>query len=109
MSDCPRTAAKYHRYIQMFMWRLYLPMSIEKLCQFQIGHLRQIASMFKSYNGAEMKDFSREDLIRFIGGHQHTPEQYKPIQRIKGLVYPDCEDQHFRAIFDSKRDYWQRP
>lgn len=109
MQDCPSTASKYRKYIQFLLWRLQLPLSTEELSEHNIGALRQMASMFRAYSGIEFKDYTKDDLIRFICGHQQNPEAYKPLPKIPGLIYPKVSEQRYRSIFESKVDHWQRP
>lgn len=56
-----------------------MPASHESLCEFSIGDLRIIARCFKDYVIEQMRDYTREELIRFIEGRQRDIEAYRPL------------------------------
>ena len=59
-----------------------LPVDHTDLAHLPIGDLRTLASMFKSFDGEAMRSCDRNELISFIAGHQHSPEQYIPLGSI---------------------------
>ncbi len=103
------TAEQYRKWIQRFLYFLQLPMSNQALNDLSVGELRVIASLFKAYNGNDMRYFNKNELIRFVAGHQQDREQYHPIPHIKGVKLPKLKDQEYRRIFQSKIDPWERP
>ena len=102
------SAETYRKSFQSFLYFLQMPMSVHKLSSLPMGTLRVIAKQFKAYDGEEMRGYNRNELVRFICGHQNEPEQYLPIEKLPGIDYPDLEDQKFRQMFASKVDPWKR-
>lgn len=84
-------------------------MSIDTLSKFSMGQLRQLATIFKSYCGEEMRDFDKKEMIQFICGHQADPSQLKPMRKISGVVFPELEERRFRELFESAIDPWRSP
>lgn len=108
-SEKLETAKTYQVWIQLFLYRLQLPLSTDSLTRFSIGQLRQLATIFKSYCGEEMRDFDKSEMIRFISGHQHDPSQLKPMKKLNGILLPELEERRFRELFESAKDPWMRP
>lgn len=105
----PLSAETLRKEFQNFLNRIQMPMSLDKLTKTPTGALRAIASLLRAYDGANMREFTRDDLIAFIRGYQQEPENFWPLRRLPGIEYPDLDDQSFRQLFEDKKDPWKRP
>lgn len=68
-----------------------MPATHESLCELSIGDLRIVARCFKPYVIEQMRDYTREDLIRFIEAHQRDVEAYRPLPPLPFGSLPDIE------------------
>jgi len=84
-------------------------MTTTALSELSIGELRKIATLMKAYDHESARNFSRNELIQFIGGHQADPSQIRPLEAIRGVNLPDWSEQRYRQILQSIKDPWQRP
>lgn len=103
------SVAEVKRRHQRFIYFLQMPMSLERLNRIPTGTLRALASLFKAYDGVAAREWDKNKLIAFIRGHQEYPEQYRPLEKIPGVDYPNIEDQQYRRMFESKIDPWKGP
>lgn len=103
------TAEQVRKVFQQFLHYLQMPMSHQKLSRLPIGTLRSLARQFKAYDGVEARTWGKNRLVQFICGHQNDPSQYRPLEKLAGIEYPDIQDQMYRRMFESKIDPWKRP
>jgi hypothetical protein len=103
------SADRYRKALQQLLYRVQMPMTSHQLVDLDVGQLRAIASLFKAYDGNTMRGSDRNELIRFISGYQQEHENYRPLERLPGVVYPPIDDQDYRALFEKKVDPWKRP
>ncbi len=103
------TAEQVRKVFQQFLYFLQMPMSTQKLSSLSIGTLRALARQFKAYDGVEARTWSKNRLVQFICGHQNDPSQYRPLEKLTGIEYPNIEDQMYRRLFEAKVDPWKRP
>lgn len=68
-----------------------MPATHESLCKQSIGDLRIIARCFKDYVIEEMRDYTREDLIRFIEGRQRDVHAFRPLPPLPFGSLPEIE------------------
>ncbi len=68
-----------------------MPATHESLCSLSIGDLRIIARCFQPYVIEQMRDCTREDLIRFIEGYQRDIEAYRPLPALPFGSLPEIE------------------
>jgi hypothetical protein len=103
------SAKTYQRWIQAYFYRVQLPMMPVTLSGFSIGKLRQIATLFKAYDGEAMRDFNKAELVQFICAYQQDASQFLPLKRLKGVEVPEVENQRHRQLFEALIDPWKRP
>ena len=73
VSDLPRAAQELVTWARRYDFAKHLPLAISVLNRLPIGDLRTGASVFKHYDPENMRGYSREELIAFVGAHQHEP------------------------------------
>lgn len=68
-----------------------MPATHESLDKMSIGDLRIVARCFKPYVIEEMRDCTREDLIRFISANQRDIQMYRSLPPLPFGSLPEIE------------------
>jgi hypothetical protein len=85
-----------------FYFRSFMPMEFTELARQKRSDLLTIATLFKFYNGDEMRDWNRDELIRFIAGNQQDLSQYHLMEPMPGTSLPVLSNQKYKEIFGDR-------
>ena len=81
---------RFFRWFRRRYFREHLPVSFNTLTELEIGDLRIMAALFRAFDGEDAREWTRDDLVRFIAGQQSdkrnlVPEEPMPFGRLPKL------------------------